>query len=207
MTERRRGFARTHCTRQKRDCGRDGVIIPRTRTKDCLKIDSSSYRIRINGHVVSNGTLIVDRLLAYNLTESTNLIEGIDAVEPMQGLPARWIDSTLREQVLQLGGSYAEPVAVLATHFVHSVQVRFHELLGHQDVLRLVNDLRNENGDAITELIPSQVSISILHRLLMSLLEERVSIRRLMTIIESNAYHGIQSSDHAWLLFFGVLER
>ncbi len=177
-----------------------GVILPPVRVKDCLALDSSIYRVRVNGHIVASGELMADRLLAMNLNDSTNSIEGIDAIEPAYGLPARWIEPKLQEELFRKGGSVADPATVLATHLAHAVRDRLHELISYQDVWQLVDDLRAGNGNALTDLVPSPVSLSILHRLLMSLLEERVSIRQLMTIIESVAYHASQTTDHAQLL-------
>ena len=177
-----------------------GVILPRVRVKDCLALDGSNYRFRVNGHIVASGKLMADRLLGMHLNEAANSIEGIDTVEPAFGLPARWIEPKLRDEVFRQGGSIAEPAAVLTTHLAETLKTRLHELLGYQDVLHLINDLKADYGEAIADLIPNQVSVSILQRILMSLLEESVSIRNLMTIIESVAYHLRQTSDHAQLL-------
>jgi flagellar biosynthesis protein FlhA len=106
---------------------------------------------------------------------------------------------TLQADSLQ-GKEWSEPVRILLTHFVNVVRRRLPELLGYQDVLGLVRDLRGDHGNAIDALIPGQVSVSLLQRILQSLLEEQVSIRHLMTIIESVAYHSLQNSDHDQLL-------
>jgi flagellar biosynthesis component FlhA/small nuclear ribonucleoprotein (snRNP)-like protein len=177
-----------------------GMIIPRVRIKDCSNLRQSAYRIRVMGHVVATGELLVDRLLATNLDESHDAIDGIETTEALRGLPAKWIEHDQRDRVLVTGGCVSEPSDVLIQHLACCVRERLSDLLGYQEVTQLVDGLRKDYGSAVDELIPHQVSIMQLHRLLKSLLEEQVSIRNLMSIIESIAYHCNQTPEYDhWL--------
>lgn len=177
-----------------------GVIIPGIRIKDCRSLKDCGYRIRVCGHIVATGELLVDRLLATDLNVSYEAIDGIEATDCSRGLPAKWVEPDQRDRVLVAGGFVTEPPDVLVKHLACCAKQRLHELLGYQDVTQIVNGLNQDYANAIDELIPHQVSILQLHRLLKSLLEERVSIRNLMTIIESIAYHSSQTSEYEqWL--------
>jgi flagellar biosynthesis component FlhA/small nuclear ribonucleoprotein (snRNP)-like protein len=177
-----------------------GVIIPRVRVKDCRQLKHSEFCVRVFGHTVATGELFVDRLLATNLNASVNLIDGVDVTGPLAGLPAKWIEPDQQGHVRSLGGCVLEPSEVLATRISSCVRERLNDLLGYQDVIRLIDGLKRDHADAIAELVPHQVSVLQLHRLLKSLLEERVSIRNLIRILESVAYHSSQASDYGqWL--------
>lgn len=178
-----------------------GVIIPKTRVRDCLTLqDANSYQFRIHGHIVSSGTLMIDHVLALDFDDSKTSIEGVDTIEPAYDLPAKWLPASQKEQLTLQGFTVVDPATVLVTHFDACVRQHLHHLISYQDVCSLLESLKEEHGDAIVDLLPNSLSIHALHRLLKSLLEEKISIRNLMPIIESTAYHLNQTGDRAELL-------
>ena len=111
-------------------------------------------------------------------------IEGIQTTDPAFGLPARWIGQNMREKAELLGYNVVEPVAVLATHLTEVINSHAHELMGRQETQNLINEFKNSYPDVVEELIPNVVPISKLQRVLQNLLEERVSVRDLRTVLE-----------------------
>jgi len=144
--------------------------------------------------------LLLDRLLATNLNATSSQVEGTDAIEPLCRGQAKWIEHKYREMVEMQGSTVIEPECILATHLAKCVRDSLHKLFGYQDVLRLLDNLRIEQAETIAELVPAQVTVVVLHRLSISLLEEKVSIRCLMRIVESVAYHGAKSTNLSKLL-------
>jgi flagellar biosynthesis protein FlhA len=104
--------------------------------------------------------------------------------EPSFGLPALWIDVSLREQALFRGCTVVDPVSVLATHLTEIVRDNMAELLSHADTQKLLDDLPREHAKLIADLIPQQITTGGVQRVLQALLAERVSIRDLPTILE-----------------------
>ncbi|MEZ6087576.1 MAG: FHIPEP family type III secretion protein [Pirellulaceae bacterium] len=177
-----------------------GVILPRIRVVDRRHVDDWAYRFLINEHAFSTGEVMIDRLLATDLDGFANLVEGREATDPMDGQPAKWIDAELRDLVIHHGGCVAEPTAVIAKHFSVRVRSVLHELISYEDVAQLVQDLKANHWNVVSDLIPAHLSVLVLHRFLKLLLEERVSIRHLIGIIESVAFHLGRGCDHDTVL-------
>lgn len=176
-----------------------GIIIPPIRLQDDLSLPGNSYRILVNGHRVAESELRIDRLLAIAPNDDVETVPGIETVDPAFGLKARWITKDLQAQASKNGETVVEPPAVLVTHLSETFASRMHELINFQDVQNLINGLREHHGLAVNELVP-QISLLRLMKLLKSLLQERVSIRNLMPIVESAVTHLEDTTDKDELL-------
>ena len=161
-----------------------GFIVPPVRVRDNVQLKPNEYQIKIKGEPIATGELEVQNLLAIDPGFAEGEIEGIGTTDPAFGLPARWIGQNMREKAELLGYNVVEPVAVLATHLTEVINNHAHELLGRQETQNLVNEFKNAYPDVVEELIPNVVSIGKLQRVLQNLLEERVSIRDLRTVLE-----------------------
>ncbi|MBC8353836.1 MAG: FHIPEP family type III secretion protein [Planctomycetes bacterium] len=177
-----------------------GVVIPKVRIRDNIRLESAAYRILVNGNVIARGELRIDDYLVLNLDKMALPIDGVDTTDPAFGLNAKWIKPEQRERAELAGGVVCDAASVLTTHFVEAVKNRLHELVSCQDVLDRLEELKRQNPDAIDELVPGKVPIALLHRMLQHLLEERVAIINLMRIIESLAYHVELAANHDQLL-------
>jgi len=161
-----------------------GFIVPPVRVRDNVQLKPNEYQIKIKGEPIATGELEVQNLLAIDPGFAEGEIEGIGTTDPAFGLPARWIGQNMREKAELLGYNVVEPVAVLATHLTEVINNHAHELLGRQETQNLVNEFKNAYPDVVEELIPNVVSIGKLQRVLQNLLEERVSVRDLRTVLE-----------------------
>ncbi|MCA9287249.1 MAG: flagellar biosynthesis protein FlhA [Phycisphaerales bacterium] len=164
-----------------------GLVMPPVRIRDNLQLAATEYRVKIRGAVVSRGAIQADRLLAIDSGIATARLEGEEAREPAFGLPARWIEPSLRTKAETLNYTVVEPSAVLATHITEIVKRHADELLTRDEVSNLVEGLKQKAPKLVEETIPAVVKLGDLQRILGSLLRERVPIRDMETIVEALA--------------------
>ena len=162
-----------------------GLEIPPIRIKDNMDLEPNTYRILLRGGIVGEGVAYVDRLMIIANAESGNDIEGIREREPSFGMSAVWVTEKVLNGLGELFVQAMGPVAVVMTHLSTVVQHHASELLTREDVSRMVEVLRATSPHLVEEEIGTTVSISRLQHILKFLLQERVPIRDLATIIES----------------------
>ena len=163
-----------------------GIIIPLIHIKDNLELNSGEYRILIRGVEVARGEVYPGKLLAIGAGGTKAAIEGIKTKEPTFGLDAYWIDEAKKEQAKMLGYTVVDIPTVIITHLSEVIKSHSYEILGRSETKELVEALA-KRYPIVKELVPEQVSYSILHRVLQNLLKEHIPIRDLLTVIESLA--------------------
>lgn len=169
---------------------RHGLWVPPIRIRDNLQqLEPESYRILIGGREVARGHLRPERLLAIDPTGARPPIEGEATTEPAFGMPARWIQESQRQQAQLAGYMVVDVPSVLITHLGEIVRRHAHELLSREDVKLLVDKVRATAPSLVDELIPNQLTLGTLHRVLCLLLEERVPISNLTRILEALAHY------------------
>ncbi len=161
-----------------------GIIIPLIHIKDNLELGSGEYRILIRGVEVARGEVYPGKFLAIDTGSSKGKIDGIETTEPTFGLKAYWIDESKKEQAKILGYTVVDIPTVIITHLSEVIKAHSYEILGRSETKELVEALA-KRYPIVKELVPEQVSYSILHRVLQNLLKEHIPIKDLLTIIES----------------------
>lgn len=172
-----------------------GVVVPVIRLRDDIKLSPNEYRILIKGVEVAGGDIMFDHYMAMNPGYVEEEIDGIETVEPYLGLPALWISETQRERAEALGYTVVDPPAIIATHLTEVVRSHLHELLTRQDVQSLVDNVKEQNTVLIEELIPRLMNIGDVQKVLANLLKEGLSIRDLVTILETLADYASVTRD------------
>ena len=162
-----------------------GIIVPSIRIHDNLELAPNEYRIKIRDVEVGAGTLYPDRLMAMDPGLATERIDGIEGREPAFGLPAVWISSNDRELAERRGYTIVDPGSVIATHLTEVIRAHAADLLSRQDVQTLIDAARTEHPTVLEELIPNLLSVGEIQQVLRNLLREGVSIRDLVTILET----------------------
>ena len=169
-----------------------GLIVPVVRLRDNIQLNPNEYVIKIRGNVVARGEVIADRFLAMDSGLAEGEIPGIDTVEPAFGLPAKWVDEEHRERAELMGYTVVDPPSVIATHLTEVIKEHGHELIGRQEVQMLLDNLREKNSVLVDEVVPKLLSLGELQKVLANLIKEGVSIRDMVTILETLAdYAGI----------------
>lgn len=161
-----------------------GFVVPSVRLWDNLQLDSQEYQILFRGSMVGRGTLRPGRWLAMNISHSDQVIPGEATTEPVFNLPAVWIDELHRSSAELAGYTVVDSTSVLVTHFQECIRRHAHQLLSRQDVDGLLDNLKKTQPALVNELVPNQLNLGQIQRILQNLLTEGISIRNLVSILE-----------------------
>ena len=173
-----------------------GLIVPPIRIRDNMELESSSYSILIKGVEVGGGLLQVGRLMAMDSGEVVEKIDGSEFTEPVFGLKAIWVDPEVRGTAEQRGYTVVDCPTIIATHLTEIIKRHADEILGRQEVQQLVDNIKNDYPAVINELISERkMSLGDIQKVLQNLLRERVSIRNMITILETLASYAEFSKD------------
>jgi flagellar biosynthesis protein FlhA len=162
-----------------------GFILPSVRIQDNMGLGNDEYVIKIKDVEVGKNIVKPGKLLIMNPKGTGITIEGEDVKDPAFGINARWIDSSFREEALFKDYTVVEPSTVIVTHLTELVKENITDLLTYGEVQKLIDNLGPEHKKLIDTIIPSEITLVTLQRVLQSLLSENVSIRDLSAIIEA----------------------
>jgi len=172
-----------------------GIIIPPLRIRDNLQLHPGEYRVLIKGNEVARAEMMMGYLMALNPGEVKKTIEGIPTKEPVFGLPALWVPEKRKEEAHFSGYTVVDISTIMATHLTEILKGHADELLGRQDVQKLLDRLAQNYPKAVEELTPNNLALGVVQRVLQNLLRERVPIRDLLTIVETLADYGPVTKD------------
>ena len=164
-----------------------GFVMPPVRILDNMRLPNQGYAIRIKEMEIGAGEVRLGKLMAMDPRGSQVELPGEHVREPAFGLPATWIDESLREEAAFRGYTTVDPATVLTTHLTEILKDNMADLLSYAEVQKLLKDLSAEEKKLVEDLIPSVATASTVQRVLQALLRERVSIRDLPTILEGIA--------------------
>ncbi len=164
-----------------------GIIIPPIHIRDNLNLSPAQYRLMIKGVETAGTELMVNHYLAMDPGGSARELEGIDTIEPAFNLPAKWIPIEREEEAKFAGYTVVDNSTVIATHLTEIVRGNAYDLLGRQEVQHLMDNLSKTSPKAVEELVPNLLSLGVVQKVLQNLLRERISIRDLLTIVETLA--------------------
>jgi flagellar biosynthesis protein FlhA len=164
-----------------------GIVVPPVHIRDNLQLNPSEYQVLLKGVKVAGAALMVNHYMAMDPGDSTRKIEGIETTEPAFNLAAIWIPEAQREEAKLAGYTVVDDVTIMATHLTEILRKYASELLGKQDVQNLLDHLSRSYPKAVEELVPNLLSLGGLQKVLQNLVQERISIRDLLTIVETLA--------------------
>ncbi|PKM77677.1 MAG: flagellar biosynthesis protein FlhA [Firmicutes bacterium HGW-Firmicutes-15] len=173
----------------RRQCAMElGFIVPPIRIRDNMQLKPNAYSIKIKAMELASGELILDNYLAIGPDIDQDIeLPGVDTVEPAFNLPARWIDTSEKENAEMKGYTVVDPPSVVATHLTAVIKAHAFELLGRQEIQNIIDFVKEQNSAVVNELLPDLMSIGDLQKVLSNLLKEQVSIRDMVTILETLA--------------------
>ncbi len=172
-----------------------GVIIPPIHIRDNLKLKPSEYRMVIKGVEMARGELMVNHLLAMDPGDVPRKIDGVATREPAFNLPAIWIPPEREEEAKFSGYTVVDNSTVVATHLTEVIRENAPDLMGRQETQQLLDNLAKTSPKAVEELVPGLLPIGIVQKVIQNLLRERVSVRDLLTVVETLADYGAMSKD------------
>jgi flagellar biosynthesis protein FlhA len=172
-----------------------GLVIPPIHIRDNLQLNSSEYQILLKGVNIARTELMVNHYLAMDPGNVTRKIEGIKTTEPAFNLSAIWIPEAKKEEAKLAGYTVVDNVTIMATHLTEVIRIHASELLGRQEVQNLLDNLSKSYPKAVEELVPNLLSLGAVQKALQNLLQERISIRDMLTIVETLADYAPLTKD------------
>lgn len=172
-----------------------GTVVPIIRLRDNIQLNPNQYIIKIKGIQISEGEILFDHYMAMNPGYVQEEITGIPTFEPSFHLPAIWITEGQREKAETLGYTVVDPPSIIATHLTEIIRQNIDELLTRQDVQNLINNVKENNPNIVDELVPKLLGLGEVQKVLQNLLREGVSIRDLLTILETLADYAPTTRD------------
>ncbi len=172
-----------------------GFLVPPVHIRDNLQLKPGAYRITLKGVTVGEGEVQVGKYLAINPGRVLGSVQGQVTQDPAYGLPAVWIDASQREQAQTYGYTVVDAGTVVATHLSKVIHEHAPELLGREETQQLLDHVAKQHPKLVEDLTPKLLPVSTVQRVLQLLLEERVSLRDIRTILETLAEHGTRTQD------------
>nr|WP_040662871.1 flagellar biosynthesis protein FlhA [Nitrococcus mobilis] len=176
-----------------------GFLIQPVHIRDNLDLAPSAYRVSVLGVAVAEAEVHSGRELAINPGTVQGRLQGMATRDPAFGLEAVWIDPGQRDHAQTLGYTVVDASTVVATHLSQIVQSHAHQLLGHDECQKLLERLGQAQPKLVEELVPNTLSLSVVVKVLQNLLEERIPIRDMRSIVETLAEQGTRTQDPAQL--------
>jgi flagellar biosynthesis protein FlhA len=167
-----------------------GIVIPKVRIQDNMRLDPVEYSIKIKGQEIARGKLRMGAYLCMNTGDISEEIEGEKTRDPTFGLPAIWVGESKKEQAERAGYTVVDPPSVIATHLTNIIEHHASEILGRQETQAIIEQLRKEKQDAVADEVMKVLSLGQIEKVLQALLAEQVSIRNVVTIMETLADYG-----------------
>lgn len=164
-----------------------GFLMPPVRLLDNMQLEANLYVVKIKEVESGRGIVYPGQDMVMDPSGKQIDLPGVHTTEPTFGLPATWIDSSLRDEAQMKGLTVVDPATVVSTHLTELIRANMAELLSYADVSKLLKDLPKEEGNLVDDIVPQHITISGIQRILQTLLDERVSIRDLPTILEGIA--------------------
>lgn len=172
-----------------------GFLSPPVHIRDNLELKPSAYRIALKGVEIGSGEANMGQYLAIDPGMVAGTLPGTQTTDPAFGLPAYWIDSSLREQAQAMGYTVVDAGTVIATHLNHLITTNASELLGRHEVQQLLDHLAKDAPKLIEDLTPRLLPLSVIQKVLQNLLLEGVHIRDMRSIAETLTEFAAMSQD------------
>ena len=172
-----------------------GLIIPSVRIKDNLELKPGGYSVKLKGIEIAKGELMPDHFLAMDPGTVIGEVDGVETKEPVFGLPALWVTEDLRDEAQYNGYTVVDLSTVVATHLTEVLKANLHELLGRQELVRLLDNFKEDNPKIVGDLIPDILPMGTVLKVMQNLLREGVSVRDLRSILETMAEFGPTTKD------------
>jgi flagellar biosynthesis protein FlhA len=161
-----------------------GFIVPPIHITDNLRLKPREYVVSLRGTEIARWQTEQNFLLAVNADPKARPLPGIETREPAFGVAARWIQPGMEEAALAAGYSVVDQTTLIGTHVGELIRRHAHELLGRQEVKRLLDSMNESYPKLVEELVPKLLSLGEVQRVLQQLLREQVSIRDMGAILE-----------------------
>lgn len=165
-----------------------GIVVPMVMVRDNIQLRPGEYQILLKGNVIGRGSLMADYYLAMDPGDVMDPIDGMPGKEPAYGLDALWIKASQKEEANIRGYTVVNCATVIVTHLTKLIDDHARDLIGRQEVQNLIDGFKAQYPKVVDEVLgPDRLSLGEVVKVLQNLLDERVSVRDLLTIFETLA--------------------
>ena len=162
-----------------------GIVVPGVRFRDNLQLKPNAYVIKIKEIEVAQGEVQVNQFLAIGPEEKLKNLRGTKTIDPTYSMPGVWISPEQRGDAERLGCMIFDPVSVIATQLTEVVRTHAAEMLGRQEVQALIDTVKKTHPAVVKEIFPDALGLGEIQKVLQNLVKERVSVRDLVSILET----------------------
>jgi flagellar biosynthesis protein FlhA len=164
-----------------------GIIVPSIHIQDNMQLKPGEYRILLKGNEVARGDLMMNHYLAMNPGGEVDSVKGVPTIEPTYGIEALWVREQHREEAIAKGYTVVDLATVMTTHLSDIIRRHAYELIGRQEVQSLLDTLKETHPKVVEELVPNQMSLGGVVKVMQNLLAEQVPVRDFLTVVEAIA--------------------
>ncbi|MCK4627807.1 MAG: flagellar biosynthesis protein FlhA [Sedimentisphaerales bacterium] len=172
-----------------------GIIVPSIRIRDNVRLGPNDYAIKIKGVELARGQAYMDQFLAMDSGAVTGKISGLETTEPAFGLPAVWVPAARKEQAEMMNYTVVDCSSVVATHLTEVIKTHAAELLSRQDLNSLLDTVKERSPAVVEEVVGGTLKAGDIQKVIQALLEERVPVRDMETILETLGDWGSRTQD------------
>jgi flagellar biosynthesis protein FlhA len=176
-----------------------GIVVPRIRIIDNMRLEPYEYCFKINGVEMGRGLIRMAHYLCINPGSAVEEIPGEKTMDPAFGLPAIWISEDMREKAEQAGYTVVDPPSIIATHFTEIIKRHAAEILGRQGVKTILDTLKTDHSAVVDE-VNKAFTVGEIHKVLQGLLDEQVSVRNMVAILETLADYSDVTKNTTYLV-------
>lgn len=179
-----------------------GFVLPPVRLQDNMELENNTYSIKVKEIEAGKGVLDTEKYLAISPNGGDVPFPGDVTKEPAFGLPAKWIGGAHKEEAEHKGFTVVDPSTVITTHMIEIIKENISEIFTFSDVQKLIDSLEESTRKLVNDMVPNQITLGTLQRILQSLLEAKISIRDLPTILEAISESGMGAKNITLLIEF-----
>jgi len=172
-----------------------GFLVHSIHIRDNLMLAPNAYRITLHDVPISEGEVHPGREMAINPGQVFGDLEGISGKDPAFSLDTIWIDAAHREDAQAKGYTVVDCSTVIATHLSHTLRQHANELIGHDEVQKLLDSLSKSAPKLVENLVPKMLPLGTVLKVMQNLLEEQIPIKDIRTIAEALAAHAGKSQN------------
>ena len=187
-------------TKIRREAALDlGLVVPRIRIVDNMRLEPAEYSFKIRGVSVGKGLINLGQYLAINPGGEREELPGSTTTDPTFGLPAIWINDDVRDRAERAGYTVVDSPSIIATHLTEIIRNYAHEILGRQEVKSIIDALK-EDFSAVVDEVNKEFTVGDIQKVLQGLLKEQVSIRNIVSILETMSDFSGVTKDTSYLI-------
>ncbi len=186
-----------------------GLVIPPIHIMDQMELAPEEYSFKIRGIEVGRSLLKIGHFMCLNtgnVPKDRELV-GERTKDPAFGMDAIWLPETKRVGAEKAGYAVIDAPTIIATHLTELIRRNASDILSRQNVNAMLEEIKKTNSVVVEEVLSGEHRFTVgeIEAVLKNLLVEQVSIRNMVTILETLGDYGKISRD-PWTLTEKVRE-